>query len=171
MFYVGLYLFAIVCANLIIAQLGPDWSIITAALFIGLDLTARDHLHDAWHKSRLWPKMVLLIGAGSVLSWVLNAGAGPIAVASFVAFMGAGLVDALGYHLVRHWPRFARVNGSNVPSAAVDSLLFPVLAFGWPPLWGIVVGQFIAKVGGGFVWSLVLEGMGWAWGKVRPCPS
>jgi len=171
MAYVIMYLAAIITANLLIAQLGPDWSVLTAFLFIGLDLTARDRLHDAWRGSHLWPKMALLIGAGSVLSWLANAGAGQIAAASFIAFAGAGLVDALGYHVVRHWFRFARVNASNVPSAAVDSFLFPLLAFGWPPLWPIMVGQFVAKVGGGFVWAVVLEGASWLWQNRRQLVS
>ena len=42
-------------------------------------------------------------------------------------------------------------------SAAVDSLVFPALAFGWPLLWGIVVGQLAAKVIGGAAWSWLLR--------------
>lgn len=35
--------------------------------------------------------------------------------------------------------------------AANLSVLFPVLAFGWPPMIWIIIGQFIAKIAGGFV--------------------
>jgi uncharacterized PurR-regulated membrane protein YhhQ (DUF165 family) len=48
------------------------------------------------------------------------------------------------------------VNGSNVVGAAADSLIFPALAFGWPLLWSVVLGLFVAKVAGGFLWSLIL---------------
>ena len=148
---------AIVAANLTIVWFGPKVTIINAFLFIGLDLTARDGLHDAWKGKRLWPKMFALIAAGSLLSWILNKDAGQIAIASFVAFACAGLVDAIVYHWLGGYPRWLRINGSNVPSAAVDSLVFPTLAFGgFMPL--ITLGQFAAKVAGGFIWSLVLKG-------------
>ncbi len=151
-----LYLAAIVAANLIITNLGSQVSIITAFFFIGLDLTARDSLHEKWRGRRLWWKMALLIATGSILSYVLNSNAAPIALASFVAFAVAGVADTLTYLILGDKARMIRVNGSNIVSAAVDSFIFPVLAFGWPPLWGIVAGQFIAKIAGGFIWSLFL---------------
>jgi uncharacterized PurR-regulated membrane protein YhhQ (DUF165 family) len=150
------YLLAIIIANLLITQFGPSVAVINAFLFIGLDLTVRDYLHEQWQHRYLWSKMLLLIAAGSLLSWVLNHNAGPIALASFVAFAGAGVADTLVYMLLGKKSRFLKINGSNVASSAVDSLLFPLLAFGFPLLWLIVLGQFIAKVGGGFIWSIVL---------------
>lgn len=157
MIYVAMYLAAIVAANLLTARFGPAMAVVNAFLFIGLDLTARDHLHDAWRGRGLVWKMALLIGTGSVLSWLLNRNAGQIALASFVAFALAGIADALTYHALGSKTRLLRVNGSNVVSAAVDSAAFPTLAFGFPLLFGVMLGQFIAKVGGGFVWSLVLN--------------
>jgi uncharacterized PurR-regulated membrane protein YhhQ (DUF165 family) len=154
MVYVVLYLVAIVLANLSVAAFGPSVVVVVAFLFIGLDLTARDHLHDAWRGNSLFLKMTLLIATGSILSWLLNRDAGPIALASFVAFAAAATTDAIIYHLIGHYPRWLRINGSNIPSALVDSLLFPTLAFG-SFLWPIVLGQFAAKTLGGFVWSLV----------------
>ena len=151
-----LYLFAIIAANLIITTYGPAASIITAFFLIGLDLTSRDALHEAWQGRGLPWKMALLIGAGSILSYLLNQNAGPIALASFGAFALSGLTDTLGYSLLGNRARRVRVNGSNVLSAGVDSVVFLSLAFGWPPLWGIVAGQWLAKVAGGFIWSWVV---------------
>lgn len=151
---IALYLAAIVAANLSVAHFGPASTIVNAFLFIGLDLTTRDALHEQWRENR-WAKMGLLIAAGSALSWFLNRDAGPIALASFVAFALAGIADAAAYHLLGDRSRMLKVNGSNVVSAAVDSLVFPTLAFGGL-MWGIVVGQFLAKVLGGYLWSLVL---------------
>ena len=82
--------------------------------------------------------------------------AGQIALASFVAFTAAAIVDAVIYQLLGKYPRWMRINGSNVPSAFVDSLIFPTLAFG-SFLWPIVLGQFLAKVLGGFFWSLIFH--------------
>jgi hypothetical protein len=155
MLYVAIYLFAIIAANLLIARFGPSAAIPVAFLFIGLDLTARDHLHEAWKRSGLVWKMTLLIAIGSFLSWFPNRNAGPIALASFVAFACAAIADALTYQFLGERARLLKVNGSNVVSAAVDSLIFPTLAFG-ALMPAIVLGQLVAKVGGGFIWSLVL---------------
>lgn len=155
-FLIALYLVAIVAANLLVTAFGPSVAIIGAFLFIGLDLTTRDRLHEAWRGRNLWLRMLALIAAGSLLSYALNRDAGPIALASFVAFLLAGLADALTYHLLRERAYLVKVNGSNVIGAAVDSLVFPTLAFGGL-LPVIVLGQFVAKVAGGMLWSFVLR--------------
>ncbi len=154
---VGLYLVAIVLANLTVAWFGPGMTIVNTFLFLGLDLTTRDRLHDAWHGRHLWSKMAALIAVGSALSWLLNRDAGQIALASMVAFAAASVVDTVAYHLLRNRAWWQRVNGSNVASAAVDSVVFPTLAFGAFLPW-IVAGQFAAKVSGGAMWSWILRG-------------
>jgi len=156
MLYIGLYLVAIVLANLSVAAFGAASTIVNAFLFIGLDLTSRDKLHEAWHGHGLWLKMLALISVGSLLFWLLNRNAGQIAIASLVAFGCAGMVDAFAYQFLyrRRW--LVKVNGSNVFSAATDSLVFPTLAFG-ALMPAIILGQFVAKVAGGFLWSLVLS--------------
>ena len=128
MIYIVLYLVAIVLANLSVTYfMGtfPQITIINAFLFIGLDLTARDQLHEAWRGNNLLPKMAALIAAGSVLSWLLNRNAGTVALASFAAFAAAATVDTIFYQLLGNYPRWLRVNGSNIPSAAMDSIVFP----------------------------------------------
>lgn len=154
--YIALYLVAIVAANLTVATWGPSMTVVNAFLFIGLDLTSRDKLHDAWHGDGLAWKMGALIAAGSALSWLLNRDAGQIAVASFVAFAAASVTDTVMYHLLRRRVWWQRVNGSNVVGAAVDSLVFPTIAFG-AFLPAIVLGQFVAKVAGGALWSALLS--------------
>jgi hypothetical protein len=154
--YTILYLGAAVLANLLVTWFGPGAAIWVAFSLIGLDLTSRDKLHDAWRNDKLWLKMTLLIGTGSLLSWFLNRNAGPIAMASFVAFGAAGIADTLVYHILKEKAYLVRINGSNVVSAMVDSLVFPTLAFGSiMPL--IILGQFAAKVAGGAIWSLILD--------------
>jgi len=154
---VMIYLAAIVAANLLVATFGPAVSIVNAFALIALDLTSRDRLHEAWAGRGLVWRMAALIAAGSAISYLLNRTAGPIALASLVAFAASATVDALAYHLLRGRSWGVRANGSNVLSAAVDSLVFPALAFGWPPLWPIVIGQFLAKTIGGWAWSVLLR--------------
>lgn len=154
--YIVLYLLAAVLANLSVAIFGPSSTIVNAFLFIGLDLTSRDKLHDAWGGKWLWPKMFALIAAGSFISWLLNKDAAQIAIASLVAFGCAGVVDALTYQVLHKQPWMIKTNGSNLFSAAADSLIFPTVAFGsFMPL--IVLGQFAAKVAGGFVWAVIIS--------------
>lgn len=155
MIYVFMYLLAAVLANLSVAYFGAASTIFNAFVFIGLDLTARDKLHDAWGGRYLWVKMLALIAAGSLISWFLNKDAGSIALASLLAFAGAGIVDAIVYQYLHDKSWMVKVNGSNVFSALADSLIFPTIAFGgFLPL--IVLGQFAAKVGGGFIWSWII---------------
>lgn len=154
---IALYLIAIVCANLLVAAFGPAISIVNAFVFIGFDLSSRDALHTAWRNHGLVWKMGLLIASGSLISYALSAGAGPIALASFAAFAVSASLDALIYQLLRRRSYLVKVNGSNIVSAAADSLLFPALAFGFPLLWWVVVGQFAAKIAGGAVWAWALR--------------
>ena len=155
MIYVVMYLVAVVLANLSASFFGAYASILNAFLFIGLDLTARDKLHEAWHGDKLWLKMFGLITLGSGISYLLNRNAGMIAVASLAAFSVAGIVDAIAYQFLYKKSWMVKVNGSNVFSALTDSLVFPTIAFGgFLPL--IVLGQFAAKVSGGFIWSWII---------------
>lgn len=156
---VAIYLAAIVAANLTVTALGPAASVPIAFVWIGLDLTLRDTIHERLQGRGLWPRMLALIVAGGVLSWLVNRDAGTIAVASTVAFIAAASVDAVAYTLLGDRSRRLRVNGSNVLSAAVDSLVFPAIAFGLPLLWPIVIGQFVAKVAGGAFWYEVLRAL------------
>jgi hypothetical protein len=156
MILITLYLTAIVAANLLVAKFGIAVVILNAFVFIGLDLSTRDALHEQWQGRNLWRNMAFLIASGSVLSALLNWNAAPIALASFVAFTGAGMADTVTYQLLGDKTRFIRMNGSNVIAAGVDSILFPAIAFGLPLLIPVMAGQFVAKVLGGFVWSLIL---------------
>ncbi len=148
---VVIYALAMVSANLLVFAFGPWVSPINSFFLIGLDLTMRD-----WLQVRIRPlQMLALISFTGVLTFILNPAAGMIAVASAVAFTGAAFVDWAAFTKLRGSWMF-RANGSNVAGAAVDSLIFPTLAFG-ALLPHIVAMQFVAKVAGGAMWSLVLQ--------------
>lgn len=146
-----IYAIAMTVANLSIAAFGPWISPINAFILIGLDLSLRDWLHVRLAR---W-QMGALIASSGILTYLLNPSAGQIAIASATAFTAAALVD---------WQVFARMGGtwmkranvSNVAGAAVDSLVFPTLAFGvlMPQ---IIAMQFAAKVCGGALWAVALN--------------
>ena len=154
--YVAVYLVAIVAANLTVNHFGPSASIFIAFLFIGLDLSIRDQLHDSWQNEKLIIKMLALIVSGSIITILLNLEAMQIAVASATAFGVAAIGDSIVYHYLRKRIFLVRANGSNVAGAGLDSLIFPTIAFGGLMPW-IVLGQFVAKVLGGLLFSLIIE--------------
>ena len=156
---VVIYLGAIVLANFMILWFGPAVSVLNAFLLIGLDLSLRDRLHDAWGEGLVW-KMGLLILTGSGLTILLNLEAMQIAIASAVAFGVSAAGDAVVYQKLKDRIFLFRSNGSNIVGSLLDSMIFPILAFGWPPLWWIVLGQFVAKVAGGGIWSWILWKVG-----------
>lgn len=151
-----LYLASIAAANALVSRFGPSVAVLNAFLFIGLDLSTRDQLHALWQGRALWPRMLALVVGGGLLSLLLG-GAGRVALASCLTFVLAGVADAVSYSLLRRHSWLVRANGSNFVAAAVDSLCFPLLAFGWPLLWGVVLGQFLAKVAGGAFWATLLH--------------
>lgn len=154
--YVGLYLLAIVLANLLVSHFGKSAVLWVGFLFIGFDLTARDQLHETWsHKGLAW-KMGTLITTGSVLTWIINHNAGQIALASMIAFAAAATADAIIYQLLHKQDYLIKVNGSNIVSAMIDSLVFPTIAFG-VFLPGVTLGQFAVKALGGALWVWIIS--------------
>ena len=165
-FYCAVYLAAIIAANTLTATFGPAMSKYTAFAFIGLDFVVMDGLHEAWRGRGLLWRMGILIAAGSALSWFLNANAGRIGLASFIAFCLATVIDRLVYWAGERMGmvRWKRGAASNLCSSLVDSIAFPALAFGWPPDPDIVFAQFTAKLAGAQLWMIL--GM-----EKAQCPS
>lgn len=155
MFAVLVFLIAIVLANLSVAYFGPVSTPINAFILIGLDLSLRDRMHEKWHGNFLGLKMFSLICAGALITWAFNRNAGMICVASIIAFAGALIADALLYERFIKRPKLHKMNISNIGSAAVDSILFPTIAFG-ALMPGIVILQFLAKTLGGALWAWIL---------------
>jgi len=156
MIYAGIYIAALVAANLLVAWLGVWFSLVNAFVLIGLDLSLRDKLHDLWEGDKLPMKMGGLIATASIVSYAINPATGMIAFASLAAFSLSMVADAFAYQYLKGKNWLIRANGSNIAGSAVDSVVFPTIAFGGLML-EIVALQFIAKVCGGFIWSKVLE--------------
>jgi hypothetical protein len=149
---ISAYIAAMVTANLLVWWIGPWASPFIAFFLIGLDLTLRDVMHDRLTR---W-QMLAVVLTGGALTWLLNPSAAHIALASATAFTASAAADWLAYTLLRSKPWMVRSNGSNAIGAAVDSVIFPTLAFGGF-LPHIVALQFAAKVSGGAIWSWLLR--------------
>ncbi len=153
MLYIAIVIYAVAmtAANLTIAAFGPWVSPVNAFFLIGLDLTLRD-----WLQARLNQlQMLFLIVASGLITYIANPSAHMIAIASAVAFTGAAFVDWSVFTKAKGtW--LAKANKSNVAGAAIDSVIFPTIAFG-SLMPHIVLMQFAAKVSGGFVWSYMFS--------------
>ena len=148
-----IYVLAICAANFSVHVFGPLVTPLNAFLFIGLDFVIRDKLHERIGILR----MFCLIAIAGVISFAVNPATDMIALASVAAFALAATADAAVYQALIKKPWLVKSNGSNIASSAVDSVVFPLIAFGAFLPW-VVAGQFIAKVFGGAIWSWLLRG-------------
>jgi len=150
-FAVFSYAAAIILANYLVSLFGPGITPINAFLFIGLDLALRNWLNLQMKK---WQMGAMIFGTG-IISYLLNDTMQMIAIASAVSFTLASLVDWLVFNKITgEWIK--RANISNTAGALVDSIAFPTIAFG-SLMPEIVLLQFLAKVVGGFIWTLILN--------------
>jgi queuosine precursor transporter len=108
--------------------------------------------------------MGLLILAGSALSFAVSLEARTVAEASAISFACAESGEALLYHFLRNREWMQRANMAAWLGAAIDSFVFPTLAFGGL-VWTTTFGQFTAKIAGALLWSLVI---GRVRGRARP---
>jgi uncharacterized PurR-regulated membrane protein YhhQ (DUF165 family) len=153
---VFIYILAIVAANISATLFGPNVTIINSFVFIGLDITCRDFLHEKWNKNRLFLKMLTLIILGGIISFLINFNSLRIALASSLTFVIATSIDFFIYQLLKRKSKSARVNSSNLVSSIVDSIIFPTVAFG-SFLPKIIIFQIIAKISGGYLWFKILQ--------------
>lgn len=147
-----IYIAAICAANLSVAHFGPWVTPLNAFFLIGLDMVLRDILHE---RHGICASIIMSAVAG-VISYAINPASGIIAVASVTAFVMAALANAIVYQLMISKKWMKKSNAGNVAAAAVDSSLFPLVAFGsFMPY--IVLAQFFCKVISGFAWSYLLR--------------
>lgn len=148
---VAIYVAALIVANLLAAHYGPSITPWLAFTLVGLDLSVRDWLQVQISRRH----MAMLIPAAGLLAYILNPAVRQIAVASTVAFVVSEWAEWGTFTLTKGtW--FSRSVKANTVAAAVDSLLFPTLAFGGL-LPVIVLAQFVAKCFGSSMWAYGLQ--------------
>lgn len=158
---VAAFVTAMAAANLAIAALGPWFLPVTAFVSVGLVLVSRDYLHDVWRDRRVgfWPRMISMIAAAGLLAFIVDSSAARIAIASTAALVSSALVETATFQLVFERVWMVRSNMSNVMGALTDSIVFPVVAFGWgmEGLALLVLTQMLTKAAGGFFWAALLR--------------
>jgi len=157
---VALFLCAAVAANMAVSAYGQSALVFTAWVLIPFDLVTRDVLHEKWGKSGVWPRMIALIAAGGLLTWIVNLDAARVALASVLAFVCSATINALVYHACRNKSRLMRMNTSNALAAVADSIIFPVVAFELVDL-ALCGTQAMSKFFGGVFWSFLFVRLLW----------
>jgi queuosine precursor transporter len=147
------YAIAMTVANLSVLAFGPAITPVNAFVLIGFDLTMRD-----WLQAKLSPRQMggLIVGT-SLLTFALAPASATIALASAMAFGAAAVVDWTVF--TSKWSGstwLRKANASNTAAAAVDSIIFPTVAFG-ALMPHIVLMQFAAKVAGGALWAWIFH--------------
>lgn len=148
------FLAAVVAANLIVKHYGPTSTPYVSFVLIGAALIFRDKFADMVGVKRI-AAQASLIAAGALLTFLVNQDAALIAKASVVAFAASEAVEGTVYFLRRHRPWLERAPFSATFGAAVDSVLFITIAFGFS--FTIAFAQFVAKVAGGYMWAWLIQ--------------
>ena len=155
---VAAFVLAMAAANLAIALIGPWLLPVTAFLSVGIVLVSRDYLHDVWLDrwgGGFWPRMIAMIVAAAAIAFAVDQSAARVAVASVAALTGSALVETAVFQAVVQRGWMTRSNTSNLAGAFADSLIFPIVAFGFgfEGLALLVLTQAATKVAGGLFWS------------------
>lgn len=156
---VVLFVLSMATANLLVAWLGPWITPVNAFVLVGLSMVTRDVLHDRWaQEGKLVQKMLVMIAVSGLLAWAVNPAAGRIAVASALALIASAATETAAFSALHRHPWLVRANGSNVPGAITDTVVFVLVAFG-PGVESLAVmtAQATTKLAGGALWSLLVE--------------
>lgn len=148
------YLAAVVAANLLVNHFGPTAVPYISFGLIGAVLIFRDRFADLVGPRRVAAQTALIV-AGAVLTWLVNRNAAVIAEASVIAFAASEAVEGTLYFAIRRRPWLERAPLSATAGAAVDSVLFISLAFGFSL--PIAFAQFVAKVAGAYLWARLIQ--------------
>lgn len=159
---VTLFISIMAAANLAIAHFGPWFLPVTAFVCVGISLISRDYLHDVWRDrpGAFWPRMLGMIAVAGLLAYSVDQSALNIALGSVAALTSAALVETGVFFALVKRPWLIRSNGAALGGALADSVVFPLVAFGFGGVegfWALVLAQTATKVLGGAFWSLIFR--------------
>src|SRR5699024_1570990 len=113
---VTVFVTVMAAANLSIAAIGPWFLPVTAFFAVGVVPAPRDSRHGIWAPRRgggFWPRMIGMIAAAAVLSFLVHPASGRVALASVSALVASSLTGSVAFQslFTRRW--IIRSNGSN----------------------------------------------------------
>lgn len=149
------FLLSIAAANLAVAHWGQVALVVTAWVVIPFDMLTRDLLHERWQGDRLVLRLAGLVVAGAAIAVAVSPSSLRVSSASCASFAASMAVNAAVFHAMLARSRFSRMNASNLLAAIVDSILFPLLAFGELEL-ALSAAQAGSKFAGGVAWTTLV---------------
>lgn len=146
-----LYIALFLVANILVGIFGPWITPLNALIIISADMVIRDRIQ--YETSFLYSVICsVLAGIATVL---INPNAEMIAIASCSSIILSGLFSAVAFKL-KSGDFYKKSYPANIVAAAVDSIAFPLIAFG-SLMFGVTLAQFLAKVLGATVILYVLR--------------
>jgi hypothetical protein len=141
---IAIYLAVLVAANLVVYTTGQVALLLTGLVLVPLDFSIRVRLQEAWSGPGLWLRLAVLMVAGGGLTILVLPDASQVALASVSAFAAGSLLGAVVYAAALRWRTTVARGCSLGAMAAIDSVVFPMLAFEQVSGW-LMVGQFLMK--------------------------
>lgn len=153
---IALFLVSFVAANLIVKHFGAYGLWISSFTLIPLDFICRCLIHERYSGTRLVVLLFLLTAAAAVLTYLINADAKFIALASIAGFAAAQVGAGIFYQIHKEnesW--FFKVNISDLIAIIFDSIVFQLVAFS-TVTWAVTGGQILIKFAGGLLWYYII---------------
>lgn len=136
--YVGLF----TLANVLVSMFGVWVTPLNSLFIIAADMVMRDRIqYDSGFMVAMFA--CLMAGTATVL---ISPGSEMIAIASFSSVVLAGSGSAIVFHF-KSGGFYSKALPANICAAAIDSVAFPVIAFG-SVMYDVSIAQFAAKTAG-----------------------
>lgn len=145
--YIGLF----ALANLMVSWFGVWVTPFNALIIIAADMVIRDRIQF----SMGFAMSLYACFMAGLVTVVIAPDAGMIALASCASVILAGVASAVTFK-VRSGDFYRKAYPANISAALVDSIAFPLIAFG-SVMPGVTIAQFAAKVIGATVILMILK--------------
>ena len=103
---------------------------------------------------------LLAVAAAAVLAFAVDQSALMIAIASVSALTSSAIAETIVFQALFKTRWMIRSNASSVVGALADSIMFPLVAFGYGGVegfWLLVATQAATKMGGAFIWTTLFR--------------
>lgn len=148
---IAAYVSLFTLANVLVSYFGVWVTPFNALFIIAADMVIRDRIQ---YESGLMVSMFACAMAGTA-TVLIDPGSEMIAIASFSSVILAGAGSALVFHFKRGG-FYAKSLPANVCASAIDSLAFPLIAFGSVMI-DVSLAQFAAKTIGATALLLIMK--------------
>lgn len=148
---ISVYVTMFLIANVLVSVFGPAITPINALFLIAGDMVLRDRIQ--YESGVAWSISACVIAGLATIA--IAPGSEMIAVASALSVMLAGSASALAFKL-KSGGFFSKAMPANISAAAVDSLAFPLIAFG-SIMPGVTLAQFAAKTIGATIILMIIK--------------